>query len=433
MLKIKIPRRWYLVIVGLADWRRNAQELPHNQFKELQVVIDNYISRIYKTFRKRGAMVGSLLYSKENLAPFFLLEATRENERFLKESRILIQNISEKIHSSLTIEEQQSELGKNVLQVLLEGRLLILDCTIPFDPGFFPNEDFIAKAFSDTLNSELLTIKRSEHDFNGRKNWLSTLDSIVNRGFMKDVGPVSKLKEAKVVEGKRLYDKKSPGDFEKITRILSEVTPYRTSLFEIEKLTASYGDREPLGHIIIQYLSTGGDLPIRLNKRSTIHDRIGRKIEDLQWIQSMNLDWKEIDKLQIYSEEIVYDKVEKLISDVGGIKFDALWTEKDLSNNIYFLSKFDFTEDVLKKLNEFVANPRKQLEEHVGPGTIAMFELWQKAGLEFNLLIFEVKGFDPDEDKNLTDWIKSLKIKEIPGPNYCGNREVLQQRNFRPF
>ena len=433
MLKIKIPRRWFFTVIGLADWRQNAQELPYTQYKELQAVIENYVSRVYKTLRKRGAMVGSLFWSKENLAPFFILEATRENEKFLKETKILIQNISEKIHSSLTIEEKQSDLGKNILQVLIEGRMLILDCTLPLDPGFFPNEGLIAKAFSDALKAELLTIKRAEHDFEGRKEWLSTLDSIINRNFLKDVGPVSKLKEAKTIEGKRLYEKKSPGDFEKISRILSEAIPYRPSLFEVEKSTSTYDTREPLGHIIIQYLSTGGNLPIRLDKRSVTHDRIGRKIEDLDWVRSMNLDWKEIDKLQLYSEEIIYDRVEKVISDVGGIKFDAFWTDKELSNNIYFLSKFDFSEDILKKLNEFVANPRQQMEEHVGPGTSAMYDLWQKAGLEFNLLIFEVKGIDADEDKNFIDWIKSHKIKEIPGPTYCGNKEVLHQRNFRPF
>ena len=433
MMKIQIPRRWYLAIVGLADWREKAKKIPFQEYQELKEVIDSYLSRIYKSFRKRGALVGSLFWSQENLAPLFLLEATRENEKFLKENRVIFQNVTEKLISSLTIEERQSHLGNNLEEVLPEGRILILDCSLPSNAPYYPTADQLAKIFSEAFNSEFLSIKRSMHDLGGRKNWLSALDSVLNRELIREVGPVKKLREVKEIEGKRLYEKKSPGDFEKISRVLSETVPFRPSLFEVEQPKASYDDREALGHIVIQYLATKGDIPIKLMWRSITHQRLGRKIEELMWISSENIDWKELDKLNVYSKEIVYDKVEKVIADVGGINVDALWSDRDFSNNIFFLSKFAFSEDVMKQLHKFTINPREQLAEHIGPRTTAMYELWQKAGLNFNILIFEVKGLDPDEDKKLIEWIKDLKNKQSPGPNYSANMEVIKERHYRPF
>jgi len=433
MMKIKIPRRWYLAVVGLADWREKAKNIPFHEYQELKEIIDRNLSKIYKSFRKRGALVGSLFWSQENLAPLFLLEATRENEKFLKENRVLLGNVSERIMSSLTSEERQSHIGKNLEEVAPEGKILLLECNLPSDAPYYPTADQLMKIFSEAFNSEFLTIKRSEHDVDGRKDWLSTLDSVLNRELIREVGPIKKLREAKEIEGKRLYEKTSPGDFEKISRILSEAIPFRPSLFEVEQSRSSFDDREALGHIVIQYLATKGDIPVKLNWRSVTHQRLGRKIEEMMWFQEENLDWKELDKLQVFSKEIVYDKVEKVIADVGGINFDALWSESDFSNNIFFLSKFSFSEDVLKELHKFTLNPREQLAEHIGPQTAAMYELWQKAGLNFNILIFEVRGLDPDEDRKLIDWIKDLKNKQSPGPNYSANSEIIKERHFRPF
>ncbi|MHA1220903.1 MAG: hypothetical protein ACTSQB_04150, partial [Candidatus Heimdallarchaeota archaeon] len=187
------------------------------------------------------------------------------------------------------------------------------------------------------------------------------------------------------------------------------------------------------GHIIIQYLSTEGDFPIKLDQRSTTHERLGRKLTNLFWVQENNIKWKDLDKLTVYAKEMMYDKVEKVIIDVGGIKFDNLWTERDLSNNIFFLSKFSFTEDILKRLKDFLADPRKLLEEHIGAGTTALYEVWQKAGLHFNILIFAVKGLDRDEDIKLSNWIKALKDKQTIGPNYSAEKEVIEARHYRPL
>jgi len=417
MVQLKLPRKWFISIVGVADWREKARTFPYQEFIELQQIIDDFLSKIYRAFKKRGALVGSLLWSQENLAPMFLIEATKMNENFLKEQRATINNIGEKIFVNLSTEERNSSLGKNLNEIQLEGRILVLEGTIP-DGELYPDEQQIAKVFSDALNAEFITIKRAEHDFEGRKNWLSTLDSLVSREFSVDVGPIKKLREAKAIEGKRFYDKKAPGDFEKIVRILSEAVPYRASLLEIEKPSYSSIDtRETLGHIIIQYLSTEGDFPIKIDNRSTTHDRIGRKLENYQWVLDNNIDWKVLDKLYLNSKEIMYEKVEKVITDVGGIKLDALWTERDISNNVFFLTKFTFTEDILKQLKDFLNNTRKHLEDQIGPGTTELYEIWQKAGLHFNVLIFEIKGLDQDEDKKLSTWFKLLKEGQISGPN----------------
>ncbi|HUT81148.1 MAG TPA: hypothetical protein VMZ29_08090 [Candidatus Bathyarchaeia archaeon] len=433
MVQLKLPRKWFIAIVGVANWLEKAQTIPYQEFFDLQKIIDDFLTKTYRAFRKKGALVGSLLWSQENLAPMFLLEATKMNENFLKEQRAIFNNITEKINASLSSEERNSSLGKNLQEISLESRILILEGIIP-DDEFFPNEQQIAKVFSDALNAEFITIKRAEHDFEGRKNWLSALDSVISREFTIDVGPIKKLKEAKEIEGKRFYDKKVPGDFEKIVRILSEAIPYRASLFEVEKLSNSAFDtRESLGHIIIQYLSTEGDFPIKIDNRSTTHDRLGRKLENYQWVLENGIDWKDLDKLFLNSKEIMYEKVEKIITDVGGIKLDALWTERDISNNAFFLSKFTFTEDVMKQLRDFLSNPRKHLEAQIGPGTTELFEIWQKAGLHFNILIFEVKGLDQDEDKILSNWFKSLKDRQIPGPSYSAEKEVIEARHFRPL
>ncbi|MHA1213232.1 MAG: hypothetical protein ACTSSH_12335, partial [Candidatus Heimdallarchaeota archaeon] len=168
-------------------------------------------------------------------------------------------------------------------------------------------------------------------------------------------------------------------------------------------------------------------------QRSTTHERLGRKLTNLSWVQENNIKWKDLDKLTVYAKEMMYDKVEKVIIDVGGIKFDNLWTERDLSNNIFFLSKFSFTEDILKRLKDFLADPRKLLEEHIGAGTTALYEVWQKAGLHFNILIFAVKGLDRDEDIKLSNWIKALKDKQTIGPNYSAEKEVIEARHYRPL
>ncbi|NHJ04221.1 MAG: hypothetical protein EAX90_05325 [Candidatus Heimdallarchaeota archaeon] len=433
-MKIQISRKWYLAIVGLADWQEKAQELPYREYMELKEIIDNFISRIYKDIRKRGGMVTSLFWSQENLSPTFLLEATNMNERFLKELRAKFSDITERINGSLTAEERQSNLGKNLLNVNPEGRLLLLECNIPLQSEIFPDDGQIAEAFSDAFNSELISIKRSEHDFSGRKNWLATVESILSRELIREVGPIKKLREVKEIEGRRLYLKKTQGDFEKITRVLTEAVPFRSSLFELLAPGSSFDTREPLGHIIIQYFSTGGNFPLKLNWRSNTHERLGRKIEEFSLVNFEGVTWNDLDKILSISEQIVYDKIEKTITDVGGIKVDAFWTERDLSTNIFFISKFSFTEDVLKGIKEFItAESRKQLEGYIGPSTADLFDVWRRAGLHYNYLVFEVKGFDSDEDKKLTDWIKRLKGKEIPGPNYSAEKEVIEQRNYRPL
>jgi hypothetical protein len=433
MLKIQIPRRWFLVIAGIADWREKAKTMPIFEYQEVKAIIDNYLTRIYRAFRKKGAFVGSQLWSHENLAPMFLLETNRANEQFLKEQRAIFQNISEKILASLTLEERQSVIGNDIQSLDLEGKILLLECLLPKDYLLYPTDDEIAKIFSDAFNAEFLTIKRAEHDFSGRKNWLASIDNVLYRELIKDVGPVKKLREAKEVEGKRLYDKKSPGDFEKIVRILAEAIPYRSSLFEVEKPTSSLDSKEPLGHIIIHYLSTEGDFPIKLSKRSILFDRIGRKLEYFKWMLDNNIDWKELDKILIFTEQIAYDQIEKVISDVGGVRLDAFWTDGDFSNKVFFLSQFSFTEDIMKQLKAFITNPRKQLEKHIGYGMTPLYELWQKAGLHFNILVFEIKAFDLDEERKLIEWVKMVKAGKPPGPNYGSEKEIIEERHYRPF
>ena len=433
-MQIQLSRKWYLVVLGLKDWRENAQGFSYKEFMELKEVIDNYLSRIHKDIRKRGGMVASLLWSQENLAPAFLLEATRMNEKFLKELRAKFDNISEGIYATLTPDEKQAPIGKNIQELKLESRILLLECTIPISNEFLPNEENILESFSDAYNSEFVTIKRSEHDFNGRKHWLSTVESVLSRELLREVGPIKKLREIKEIEGRRLYEKKSPGDFEKITRLLSQAVPFRPSLFELKLLESSFDTREPLGHLVIQYLVTGGDFPLKLNWRTNTHERIGRKFEEYSLVKFEGVTWSELDKLLSISEQIVYDKFERIITDVGGIKFDAFWTERDLSSNIFFLSKFSFTEDVLKGIKEYIlTESRKQLEGYLGPSTADLFDVWRRAGLHYNYIVFEIKGFDPDEDKKFTEWIKQLKSKEIPGPNYSAEKEVIEERYFRPL
>lgn len=434
-MQIELSRKWFLVVVGLADWRTKAQELSHQEYKELQEVIDNYISRINRDCRKKGGLVTSLFWSQENLSPTFLLEATPTNENFLKEMRVKLGNVTEKIYAGLSSDERNSALGKNLQAISPQGRILILDCTIPQSSDFIPDDDHVLAAFSDAFNSEFVTIKRAEHDFQGRKEWLASMDALLTRELIREVGPVKKIKEAKVVEGKRKYDRKTPGDFEKITRILHGAVPFRPSLFDLKPPSqSSFDAREPLGHMIIHYLATGGDFPIKLNWRSNTHERLGRRTEELQLVEFEGVEWKDLDKLLSISREIAYENIEKTISDVGGIKFDSLWTERDSSSNIFFLSKFSFTEDVLKTLKEFLTlDSRKQLEGHIGPSTTALFDVWRRAELHFNMLIFEVRGFDIEEDKKLTAWIQQLKEKAPPGPNYNAEKEVLEARHYRPY
>ncbi len=434
-MQIEISRKWFLVVVGLADWRAKAQELPHQEYKELQKVIDNYISRINRDFRKRGGIVTSLFWSQENLSPTFLLEESRTNENFLKEMRVKLGDVTEKIYAGLSIDERNSTLGKNLQAVSPQGRILILECTIPQSSEFIPDDDHVLSAFTDAFNSEFLTIKRAEHDFQGRKEWLAAMDALLTRESIREVGPVKKIKEAKVVEGKRLYDRKTPGDFEKITRILHGAVPFRPSLFDLKPLPqSSFDTRGTLGHIVIQYLATGGDFPIKLNWRSNTHERMGRRTEELQLVEFEGVEWKDLDKLLSISREIAYEHIEKTISDVGGIKFDSLWTERDSSSNIFFLSKFSFTEDILKSIKEFlILDSRKQLEGHIGPSTTALFDVWRRAGLHFNMLVFEVRGFDVEEDKKLTTWVQQLKGKAPPGPTYNAEKEVLEARHYRPY
>ncbi|MHA1442886.1 MAG: hypothetical protein ACTSPK_13650 [Candidatus Heimdallarchaeota archaeon] len=174
-------------------------------------------------------------------------------------------------------------------------------------------------------------------------------------------------------------------------------------------------------------------MPIKLSFRSNTHERPGRKIEELTAINEAGLVWKDIDKLILASKDIIYSKVEKKISDVGGVRFDALWTERDVSSNVFFLSKFSFTEDVLKEMKTSLLDERKLLEEHIGLGAMDMLDLWRRSGLNFNTLILEVKGLDADEDKNLINWIKTLKEKKTPGPSYSAEKETLIERYFRPL
>ncbi|MFW9921664.1 MAG: hypothetical protein ACFFDW_00045 [Candidatus Thorarchaeota archaeon] len=433
-MKIEIPRKWFLVIIGIADWREKAKKLPHDEFLELQQVIDDYISKTYKDIRKRGGFVISLFWSQENLAPCFLLEATSMNEKFLKELRAKFSDVVERINAGLSSNERASQLGKNLQTIAPEGRILVLELKIPEYTAYLPKEESVNEAFSDAFNSELVCIKRAEHDFNGRKNWLSTLDAPLNREIIREVGPVKKIREAKEIEGKRLYEKSTPGDFEKITRVLSEAVAFRSSLFDLQALSTSFGEKEPLGHLVIQYLVCGGDFPIKLNKRSNMHERIGRKVEELQLVSFEGVDWTELDKLLSISENIIYDKFEKVVSDVGGIKLDAFWTERDLSSNVFLLPKFSFTEDVLKSLNEFVTTDSRQLlQNYIGPSTASLFDVWRRAGLHYNLLVFEIRGLDQEEDKRLVEWIKELKNKEIPGPNYNAEKETVEEKHYRPF
>jgi hypothetical protein len=433
MFKTKIKREWYVVIAGLADWQSNAKKIPMGEFQEIKEIINNFMSKTYKQFRSRGALAGSLLWSHENLAPMFLLEKTRANERFLKEQRVVFGTVSDKILSGLTHEERQSNIGINIQNLNLEGKLLMLDCTIPSDSSLYPDDLDVAKVFSDAFNAELLTIMRAEHDFSGRKNWLASLDSVLSRETISETGPVKKLREIKEIEAKRLYEKRTPGDFEKIVRYLSEAVPYRYSLFELEKPVTSYVATDLLGHILIFYLSTGGDFPMKLSNRSVLFERPGRKLEMSNWIESSGINWKDLDKLMVYLEQIAYDQIEKVITDVGGIKLDGLWTERDISDSVYFLSQFSFTEDVMKQLKQFIINPREQIERQVGHGLSQLFDIWQKAELSFNFLVFEVRAFDNDEEKKLIDWVKSHKAGKIPGPNYGSEKEIIEENHYRPF
>jgi hypothetical protein len=204
-------------------------------------------------------------------------------------------------------------------------------------------------------------------------------------------------------------------------------------LFEVNKPESDFVSKESLGHIIISYLSTEGDFPVKLANRSVLFDRLGRKSEIRDWIEANNIDWKDLDKLMVYLEQITYDQIEKVILDVGGIKLDGFWTERDLSNNIYFLSKFSFTEDILKQLRKFITNPREQLEKHISYNLSQLFDLWQKAGLHYNMLIFEVKAFDHDEEMKLIEWVKESKAGRVPGPNYSSEKETLVENHYRPF
>ncbi|MCF2144430.1 MAG: hypothetical protein K9W42_12080 [Candidatus Heimdallarchaeota archaeon] len=434
MFQITLPRKWFIAIIGVADWREKAVDLPYKEFVELQEIIDAFLSRTYKEFRKRGALVGSLLWSHENLAPLFLLEISRENEQFLKEQRAIYDNLPEQILKTLSSDEEKGSLGKNLMKVSPEGKSLLLRGTIPFNVELFPNDHQVLSAFCDAFNAEVIAIKRSEHDFAGRRQWLAGLDNLLHRKFIRDVGPVRKLRAAKDIEGRKQYEKKSPGDFEKIVKILSEMVPFRPSLFELEKpQTGMVAGEKPLGHLLIHYLATGGDFPVKLSERSTTFNRPGRKFEIFQWILANQLEWKELDKLLTHLNELVYDKIERKIADTGGIKFDNFWTDNDLSNNAFFLTNFAFSEDVLKDLKQFINHPEEHFELQIGPGTTALTELWRKAGLHFNLLIFEISGFDLDEEKKLVQWVNALKSRELPGPSYCGDKFLLEQRQYRPF
>ena len=93
--QITLPRKWYLAIAGIENWVEKAQDLPVKEFTELKGIFDNFLSRLYRDFRKRGAFTTSLLWSQENLAPSFMLEPTRENEKFLKEMRVKFNSISD--------------------------------------------------------------------------------------------------------------------------------------------------------------------------------------------------------------------------------------------------------------------------------------------------------------------------------------------------
>lgn len=433
MLQINISRKWFMAIIGFSDFRERAKHLTHFEYLELKEVLDNYLSRIYREFRKKGAIIGSLLWSEENLAPIFLLEATDQNRKFILEQRAIIDNLTENVYNSLTSDEERSNLGKNLKELNLEGKALFLECNLPFNPELYPENHQIISAFSDMLNSELRTIKRAELDFTGRKNWLATIEAIFARGFTKDVGPIKKLREIKSIMSKRKYESENPGDFEKIIRVLSDAIPFRSSLFDLEKPSLEVDGRDVLGHIVIQYLSTEGDFPIKLHNRSTTFDRLGRRAENNQWVLDNEIDWQKLDNLIFHSKEIVYDKIEKMILDVGGVKLDNLWSATDLSNNAYFLSQFSFTEDILKNLKNFISEPRQLLENQIGPGTTSLYELWIKVGLHFNIIVFEVRSFDSVEEKKLIEWIKLLKEKKIPGPSYTANADIMKQRHYRPF
>ncbi|RLI68433.1 MAG: hypothetical protein DRO63_02685 [Candidatus Gerdarchaeota archaeon] len=58
MFQITLPRKWFIAIIGVADWREKAVDLPYKEFVELQEIIDAFLSRTYKEFRKRGALLG---------------------------------------------------------------------------------------------------------------------------------------------------------------------------------------------------------------------------------------------------------------------------------------------------------------------------------------------------------------------------------------
>jgi len=433
MLQITLPRNWFIAIVGIADWRERAANLPQKDFSTLQETIDAFLSRTYKEFRKKGALVASLLWSHENLAPMFLLEVTRENEQFLKEQRAIYENLTERILVTLSSEERTGSLGKHLREISPEGKTLFLKGTIPFNVELYPNDKQVISAFSDAFNAEVLTIKRAEHDFVGRRHWLAGLDNVLHRKCIRDVGPVRKLRAAKDIEGRKKYETKFPGDFERIVKTLSEVVPYRPSLFELEKPEPGSQSQKPLGHLIIHYLATGGDFPIKLTNRSTTFERLGRKLEVLHWLLENQFEWKDLDKLQTHLTELIYDKIERKIVDSGGIKFDNFWTETDLSSNAFFLSNFAFSEDVMKELKQFIATPEEHFEHQIGPGTTAFTDLWHKAGMHFNLLVFEISGLDQREEQLLVQWVSALKTKTLPGPSYCGEKTLLEQRYYRPF
>ncbi|MEA2070249.1 MAG: hypothetical protein U9O98_03070 [Asgard group archaeon] len=433
-MKIEIPREWYLVICGINNWRKDLEDLSRKEFLAAKEVIDDFLTKIFFKLRKQGAMVFSLFWSQENLAPTFLLSATRTNNQFIKKLQAIFDDVLLEINQVLTPSERNSSWGKKLLESSLEGQFLVLKCFLPHASfGPYSSIENILKGFSDAHNSEFLTVKRAAHDFKGRKNWLSTLEAITSREFLKPVGPIRNIKEAKEVMTKRNYEKTAPGDFEKIMRYLTDAVPYRSTLFELETAPNQIPEDEVIGHLIIQYLSTKGDIPLKLHKRSVTYQRLGRKIELINWAKTENFDYKELDHLILLTQQLVYEKIERKIIDVGGIKLDRFWTQSDIGNSIYFLPKFTFTEDTLETLQEILSLPRELLEPIAGIRTTELVDIWRKAGLEFNLLIFEVIRDEVNQTKKLNKWIRQIKNKVEIGPQYIGATETLEERYYRPF
>jgi hypothetical protein len=435
MYKISVPKRWFLVIAGFSSYdNETALELPFEMVHSLNNLIDDYLLRIIRDLREHGAINASLFWSNENLSPAFFLVDSKENNNFLKKLRNRIEDAQTEITNSLKSQFKDPLLIPKLENIIPEGKILILSCTIPLQDKELMTEEEALTFLANAFNAEFLTIKRAAHDFKGRSKWLAALTNVFSRKFIRPVGPVKKMELARKVMAKRHYEQQAPGDFEQIHRYLLEAIPYRKSLLEFPSTSQFSSNEEPLGHLIIHYFTTKGEFPPRFHFRTTTSERLGRKVELLNWAQKENVSLDAYDSLQIFINQIIYERIEKVLANVGAIKLDALWSLRNRSINVYFLSKFSFTEDILTQMKQIQKeDPRSLLEPFTGIKTTEIAQLWNELEVNHQLLILEINGFDSAEGRKLAQWISQLKKGQLPGPGYSAEKEALEKRHFRPI